>query len=66
MDKVLRNAIVLGILVTSLSIGYYLVMKPNTVQKTEFDACYEKCIEFSSSGTKNYSCVTICGRNYSN
>lgn len=62
MDKVLRNAIVLGILVTSLSIGYYLVMKPNTVQKTEFEACYEKCTEVQSD--RNVSCVNICGRNY--
>jgi hypothetical protein len=64
MDKMLRNALVLGVLVTSFSIGYYLVIKPNTVQKTEFDACYEKCLESNSSQAR--SCVITCGRNYSN
>lgn len=64
MDKTLRNVVMFGILVVSLSIGYYLVLKPSTTSKTEFEACYNQCL--INGGTADKACVILCGRQYLN
>lgn len=65
MDKKLRNVLIFGIIIISLSVSYYLVLKPVPSQKTEFDACYDKCLETRTDQDKNETCVHICGRNFS-
>ncbi len=68
MDKKLRNTLIFGILIISISISYYLVFKPTPTtqlqiqnQKTEFDACFDKC---TGNGRDGFVCVNICGRHY--
>lgn len=63
MDKILRNVIIAGIIIMSFSIAYFLVLKPTKNQKTEFDACYDKCVQV---GNNERVCVSTCGRQYSN
>lgn len=66
MDKLLKSTLIFGILIVSISIGYYLIFKPTPItqlqiqnQKTEFDACYDKC---TSLGQGQTICLrTICG-----
>jgi hypothetical protein len=59
MDKTLRNAIIAGILIVSISIAYFLIFKPEPKQQTEFDACYEKC---TSLGVNQDDCLKrYCG-----
>jgi hypothetical protein len=63
MDRKLRNTIIFGIMIISLSIAYFLVLKPIKTQRTEFDACYEKCVQVSNN---EKACIATCGRHYSN
>ena len=60
MDQALKIAIILGIMIVSLSIGYYLVLKPSEPKKTEFEACYNQCMNSAEDYTKG-DCVYICG-----
>lgn len=62
MDRKLRNTIIFGIIIVSLSIFIYLVIRPN--QKTEFDACYDKCTNNGSAQDKHGTCMILCGRHY--
>lgn len=63
MDKKLRNTLIFGIIIVSFSIFIYLVIRPN--QKTEFDACYDKCTNNGINQDKQPICVNICGRHFS-
>lgn len=62
MDKTLKNVIIAGIIIISLSIGYF-ILKSIPSKKTEFSACYEKCIEVGQTENKDRTCVNICGKN---
>ena len=64
MDKKLRNTIMFGIITISISLFIFLVIRPN--QKTEFDACYDKCTNNGAANDLHGKCVITCGRNYSN
>lgn len=56
MDKTFKNIIIAGIIIISFLIGYFISNK-----KTEFDACYDKCISIE----KNYpeKCLAVCKNN---
>jgi uncharacterized protein YpmB len=70
MDKALKISIIIGITILSLSIGYYLVLKPSQQpvqsQKTEFEACYQQCSSdfkngMFANGASKSVCISICG-----
>ncbi len=61
----LKITMILGIVAVSMSCVYY-VFKYNKSYKTEFEACYDKCIQVEEGGRIESFCMKTCGRHFSN
>jgi hypothetical protein len=59
MDDILRNVIIIGITIITVSIAV-MTLSTILIPQTEFDACYSKCMHTVLSENP-LACVGICG-----
>lgn len=62
LDNLLKIVIIIAIVIITFFIARFLSISP-MCEKTEFEACFDQCIE-SVSGKKE--CTIMCGRQFSN
>ena len=59
----MAKPIMLIILISGILLGYFFFVKPRMVEKTEYEACYEKCVT-PIIGNSSKDCKRFCGENH--